>query len=644
MEGRRDTASCIYTESAFLDVKPLRTLIPLFPTPLGYTRFAALSIPLHPIPETIFDSSSTHEQPLKPDLNSPNAPNGVHFDSSVQDLMPTPCLNDFVVTPNDSLGTSKKKQKRKLHKKILGDAGIAQSLLDTDGDRQTVERVLMIFDGLRRRLTQIDDLRVINGAPSRQPALEAGGVLFNNNIRANAVRRVGAIPGIEVGDIFYFRVELCLVGLHYPNMAGIDYMNVKFGEEEESVAISIVSSGLHKDDETSDTDSLIYTGQGGGITKSGQQSDDQKLERGNLAMERSTHRGNDIRVIRSMSTPTSKVYIYDGLYKIQDAWLDKGKAGFNIFKYKLGRLEGQPKGIAMWKQIHQWRSDLSSREGVILPDLSSGAEKVLVVLVNEVDWEKGPAHFAYISKVSYPENIGSMGPPLQCSCSKTCNPGDESCDCRHQNGGHLPYTSNGLLVNRKPLIRECGSCSCSISCRNRVSQKGINIQFEVFKTRDKGWGLRSCDPIRAGSFICEYVGDVICAAEARYIDDEDNDYIFEDTCLTGTDYFKWNIGSGLLEENKLQDCYGTYKALSICINAKGRGNVARFMNHSCSPNALWQPVLYDNDNEQYPHIMFFALKHIPPMQELTYDYGLRSDDHRRKKCLCNSSNCRGSFG
>lgn len=109
MEGRWDTTSCVSTESAFLDVKPLRTLIPLFPTPLGYTRFAALSIPLHPVPETIFDSSSAHGEPLKPDLNSPNALNGVHFDSSLQDLMHTPCTNDFVVAPNDSLGTSKKK-------------------------------------------------------------------------------------------------------------------------------------------------------------------------------------------------------------------------------------------------------------------------------------------------------------------------------------------------------------------------------------------------------------------------------------------------------------------------------------------------------------------------------------------------------
>ena len=43
---------------------------------------------------------------------------------------------------------------------------------------------------------------------------------------------------------------------------------------------------------------------------------DQKLERGNLALEKSLHRGNEIRVIRGFkdfANPTGKVY---GLIKV----------------------------------------------------------------------------------------------------------------------------------------------------------------------------------------------------------------------------------------------------------------------------------------------------------------------------------------
>ncbi|TKY68428.1 Histone-lysine N-methyltransferase, H3 lysine-9 specific SUVH3 [Spatholobus suberectus] len=71
------------------------------------------------------------------------------------------------------------------------------------------------------------------------------------------------------------------------------------------------------------------------------------------------------------------------------------------------------------------------------------------------------------------------------------------------------------------------------------------------------------------------------------------------------------------------------------------------MNHSCFPNVFWQPVLYAENNQSFLHIAFFALRHIPPMAELTYDYGCSghaegsSAPKGRKKCLCGSSKCRG---
>ena len=90
----------------------------------------------------------------------------------------------------------------------------------------------------------------------------------------------------------------------------------------------------------------------------------------------------------------------------------------------------------------------------------------------------------------------------------------------------------------------------------------------------------------------------------------------------------------------------------LIISAKNVGNVARFMNHSCSPNVFWQPVLYAENNQSFLHIAFFALRHIPPMAELTYDYGVvptgptggSNTFRRRRKCLCGSEKCRGFFG
>ncbi|ONK55589.1 uncharacterized protein A4U43_UnF1230 [Asparagus officinalis] len=474
--------------------------------------------------------------------------------------------------------------------------------------------------------------------------------MTNSELRINMNKKLGPVPGVEVGDMFYFRFEMCLIGLHSQIMAGIDTMTAKFDNENDVVAVCIVSAGVY-DNEDDDVDAIVYSGQGGSAGK-----DDQKLERGNLALERSLHRGTEIRVVRSAKDFTcqnGKIYIYDGIYKVHESWVDKGKAGFNVFKFKLLREAGQPEGIAMWRKTQKWIDNPSSRGSVIIPDISSGSENIPVCLVNDVDYEKGPSHFTYVTKVKYLSPINLIKPLHKCMCQNVCLPGDKNCLCAQQNGGDLPYSSNGLLVSRRPLIYECsGSCPCSVNCRNRVTQKGGKLKFEVFKTKDRGWGLRSWHPIRAGTFICEYTGEVMDKFRV-YDYGEENEYIFQ--ALTDGNTLKWNYIPQLLEELDVSQSSEAPKPLPFAINAKNMGNIARFMNHSCSPNVFWQPVQHDHGDEGYPHIMFFAIKHIPPMTELTYDYGLSKGDlgidysngagsRWTKKCLCGSSKCRGFFG
>ncbi|XP_077241527.1 histone-lysine N-methyltransferase, H3 lysine-9 specific SUVH1-like [Tasmannia lanceolata] len=568
-------------------------------------------------------------------------------------------MSSYTACSSDMDGSEGKSQKVKEYKRVTNNDETALSLpLNHHGDRESVERTLMMFDAIRRRLLQLEDLvGATSGSTKRpRPDLKAGTTLMNAGHRTNMQKRVGAVPGVEIGDLFYFRFELCLVGLHAPSMGGIDYMNVKFDEEEDPIAVSIVSSGVY-DDDVDNTDILIYSGQGG-TSKQGKQIHDQKLERGNLALDRSLRRVNEIRVIRGIkdaTNPNNKMYVYDGLYKIHESWIEKDKSGFSVFKYKLLRVPGQPDGIAIWRLSQQWKQNPSTRGSVILPDISSGIENLPVCLVNDIDDEKGPAHFSYVTTVKYVKAISFMKPSLGCKCHGACVPGDTNCCCTMKNGGDPPYLITGLLVSRKPLIYECNSsCLCSLNCRNRVSQLGVKVRLEVFRTRDRGWGLRSWDPIRAGSFICEYTGEVIDEIKGED-EDEDDEYIFKDM-HTSDNSFEWDYPHELLGEESGANLRETSKQFPIIISAKNMGNVSRFMNHSCSPNVFWQPVLYDHDDECYPHIMFYALKHIPPMTELTYDYGPRGDqsgeeevhsvnrNRRRQKCLCGSSKCRGYFG
>lgn len=208
---------------------------------------------------------------------------------------------------------------------------------------------------------------------------------------------------------------MCTVGMHAPTMAGIDYLNVKASADDEPVAVSVVSSGAYED-EGDDGDVLIYSGHGG--VKDGQGCD-QKLVRGNLALEKSLHRANVVRVVRGVKdvmSGTGKIYLYDGLYKIHESWAEKGKNGFNVFKYKFVRVPGQPEAFTLWKSIEQWKAGSGTRSGVILPDLTSGVESLPVSLVNDVDEEKGPAYFTYTSTLRYDKPVNLLISFSYCFC------------------------------------------------------------------------------------------------------------------------------------------------------------------------------------------------------------------------------------
>ncbi|KAL2326212.1 hypothetical protein Fmac_025270 [Flemingia macrophylla] len=646
-------------KTKIVEVKPLRSLAPVLPKSLQSSH--SLRYPSVFPPFIVFEEVQESQPSSPPPIPAPpiksykilveeeETPHVVHDDSS------TPMsVDDGQKRGPQPLNSCKSSQKRskktkESHFDSSFSAGGAISVAQRDdGDRETVNLVLMTYDSLRRRLCQLEDARELNTTMSIKRAdLRASNALSAKAFRTNMKKRVGAVPGIDIGDIFFLRMEMVLVGLHGQSMGGIDYMTAK----DETVALSIVSSGVY-DDETEDDDVLVYSGQGENFNKKDKHVIDQKLQRGNLALDNSSRRQNEVRVIRGLRdavNKSAKIYVYDGLYKIQDSWIEKGKSGGGVFKYKFVRLPGQPSAFAVWKSVQKWKMGSSSRTGLILSDLSNGVESIPVSLVNEVDNEKCP-FFQYFNDLLHPKPFSLAQSSYGCSCTKSCVPGDLSCSCIQRNEGDFPYTSTAVLVSRKQLVHECGPmCKCFPNCKNRVSQSGLKLQMEVFKTKDRGWGLRSLDPIRAGTFICEYTGEVIDRAKVNPYREYNDEYIFNTSHIY--DPFKWNYEPSLLEEISSNVSSEDYCMPSpLIISSKSSGNVARFMNHSCSPNVFWQPVLYAENNQSYLHIAFFALRHIPPMSELTYDYGCSGHvegsnaPNGRKKCLCGSSKCRGSFG
>ena len=60
---------------------------------------------------------------------------------------------------------------------------------------------------------------------------------------------------------------------------------------------------------------------------------------------------------------------------------------------------------------------------------------------------------------------------------------------------------------------------------------------------------------------------------------------------------------------------------ALCQTALPAGNVARFINHSCSGNLTVQTVFTEGCSALRYRVALFSTEFIPRASELTYDYG-----------------------
>lgn len=500
-----------------------------------------------------------------------------------------------------------------------------KGLIDQSSDNQAVvsrnkvREALYLFEVIYEKLAKENKAKPDKQGKVAWPILvEAAKELKQQGKWVNTDEHfLGAVPGVEVGDRFNFRVELAIIGLHRHYYVGIDYVNI----HEKNYATSIVESGRYAN-ETGSPDKLIYSGQGGNPAVACKKLEDQKLKRGNLALKNSMYAVSPVRVIRSYqalkaSSPKSpssekKTYIYDGLYNVTKCWQERGHYGKLVFMFQLERIKGQPE-LAPFEpspielapvRVSQSRKSKECNDHCVVDDISQGKEKNPIRALNAIDDEKPPS-FNYITDMIYPElNDSSM--PRSCDCVEGCSD-FERCSCMVKNGGELPFNSNSAIVKAKPIIYECGPlCKCPPLCKNRVSQRGVQYKLEVFKTESRGWGVRSQSFISAGRFICEYAGEVL----------RDNK---DDVWSIGTIFHCFQDGNN-----------------GFTIDATHFGNVGRFIGHSCMPNLYVQNVLYDHEDERMPHIMLFSTKNIPPLRELTCNFNYKTDQvgngNIRKDC------------
>ncbi|XP_054001737.1 histone-lysine N-methyltransferase SUV39H2 [Hylaeus anthracinus] len=246
--------------------------------------------------------------------------------------------------------------------------------------------------------------------------------------------------------------------------------------------------------------------------------------------------------------------------------------------------------------LNAWENEMNS--------ITKG--KPLIRVENEVDLEEAPQDFYYIDE--YLPGAGVIipdDPPIGCECKTLCN--SKAKCCFTQYGRFCPYTTTSKIrVPPGTPIYECNKrCTCNMNCVNRVVQRGTEMQLCIFRTTNgRGWGVKTLQAIKRGSFVTQYVGEVITNEEAdkrgKEYDAAGRTYLFD------------------LDYNE------TEEQCPYTVDAAMYGNVSHFINHSCDPNlavyAIWINCLDPN----LPKLALFATRDIKRNEEITFDYMCQS--------------------
>lgn len=600
------------------------------PTELSQTPVTTPAIPktLNPIPPPPARSTNPHLRPnladerrrLRHFYHSVAAAKRQHANTNAN---PSPPSSALALVVSNGGGGSKRKKSQPRSSDLQRVTAIPAD--EADRARDLVRRARILYESIRTCLLR-DEVRSQGPDGKRSRAdLVAGMKMRDAGLWLNReTRTIGLIPGVHIGDVFLYRMELCVLGLHGQIQAGIDFVTASQSPSHEPIATSIIVSGGYEDDEDRG-DVLVYTGHGGREGKNEtRHSLDQKLEDGNLALERSYHYNIEIRVIRGVNckrSPTGKLYVYDGLYKVVKCWSEMGKSGFIVYKFKLVRYEGQEEmGSALIKLAEELKG-LKAKgraNGYLSADISKKKENEPVAVVNNIDGNKDPLLFEYVVRPTFKTfdatGLGGSG----CQCASDCNAG---CECVKRNGREVAFDCHGRLLRGRPLVYECGKkCGCLPSCMNQMKLKGLRHQLEVFRSRETGWGVRSLDFIQAGEFICEYSGILLTKQEAEQAAKDGALLVYPN--LFARRWEEWGDLS-MVNPHYVKPAIPPVPDVGYVIDVSRARNVACYLRHSTSPNVFVQFVLTHHCNAEYPRLMIFALENIPPMRELTLDYGVR---------------------
>ncbi|KAA8498254.1 Histone-lysine N-methyltransferase, H3 lysine-36 and H4 lysine-20 specific [Porphyridium purpureum] len=209
-----------------------------------------------------------------------------------------------------------------------------------------------------------------------------------------------------------------------------------------------------------------------------------------------------------------------------------------------------------------------------------------------------------------------------------------------------PCTNDTCLNRQKRQECPIGLCGADMHCENqrfsRHQTSGCRATIKLIPTRTRGWVVQTSASIRGTELICELVGEVLDVAICRHRLEK----------------------RGRPEQGQDDSHHHAILSYLVCLDKNTyldsalKGNVARFVNHSCSPNC---EIQFWKANNGETRVGLFALREIAADEEITFKYsplqvtswerfgimgpGSEADPNlmhsKVRECWCGAENCDG---